>query len=232
MTRGPEESRIVRFTTQRSARCIVRGPEDPAAVRELWVVLHGYAQLATDFVAAFGPSTVDDGTRLIVAPEALSRFYDSQSEPESHGDASTGASWMTREERAYEIEDYLAWLQMAYESFASAVPTGIPITVLGFSQGAAAASRWVAGGRVPAARLICWGSSIAPELDLGPASPLRRARTYLVIGERDKFAGEARVAAERARLDAAGFSYTFVSFSGGHRLDDDTMRRLAADTGR
>ena len=134
---------------------------------------------------------------------------------------------MTREDRLEEIRDYVEWLQRAYEHFAGQLAKEVAVTVLGFSQGGTAASRWVASGRVPASRFICWGAAIAPELDLGPASPLRKARPTLVIGSRDKFIKPEHVDAERARLDAAGFPCEFVEFDGGHRLDDDTLRRLA-----
>ncbi len=222
-------TRIARFTARRSARAAVRGPSDPSAVRELWIVLHGYGQLATDFAGSFGPQNIDDGSRLIVAPEGLSRFYDARSAPEAHAGASVGASWMTREDRTFEIEDQMAWLQQVYEAFAAPLPAAVPLTVLGFSQGAAAASRWVASGQVEATRLVCWGSSLAPELDLGPDSLLRRPRLYLVIGDRDRFAGADKVGQERARIEAAGLPYRFLRFSGGHRFDDATLQSIAAD---
>lgn len=194
-------------------------------MRELWFVLHGYAQLASEIIDGVG--AIDDGTRLIVAPEGLSRFYDT--EPlGSHRNARVGASWMTREDRLEEIADYIEWLQRAYEHVAAPLNDGVAVTVLGFSQGGAAAARWVASGRLDAARLVVWGAAMAPELDLGAASPLRRARTLLVLGTRDRWIKPEHVAAERARLDAAGFPHEFVEFDGGHRLDDDTLRRIAA----
>lgn len=198
-------------------------------MRELWVVLHGYGQLAADMIA--GLAALDDGTRLIVAPEALSRFYDARGELSQHHTARVGASWMTREDRLLDIEDIVGWLQQAYETYAVRVPASATVHVLGFSQGAAAASRWVAVGRVPARHLICWGASLAPELDLGATgaaeNPLRRAKCSIVIGERDEFVSAAHIAAERARLDAAGFPYEMIGFAGGHRLDDKTLRRVA-----
>lgn len=221
------DARFAHFRTRRTARCAVLGPEDPATVRELWIVLHGYGQLAAEFLAGFAP--VDDGSRLIVAPEALSRFYDARSAPEAHREAAVGASWMTREDRLHEIDDHLAWLQQVWEAYRPQVPRDTPLTVLGFSQGATAASRWVATGHVPARRLICWGASLAPELDLGNDAPLRRTATSIVIGARDRFATPERVAAERARIEAAGFPVAFVTFAGGHRLDDPTLTRFAEE---
>lgn len=226
-TSNPALLRTVRLTTPRTARCIVRGQDDPAVVQELWFVLHGYAQLAAGI--ADGVGAIDDGTRLIVAPEGLSRFYDAPS-LSSHKDARVGASWMTREDRLEEIADMLNWLEVARGHFAASLGRDVPVTVLGLSQGAAAAARWVASGRVQAERLIIWAASLPPEVDLGPGSPLRRGRMLVVMGNRDRFISAEQVAAERARLDSAAFPYEFMEFDGGHRLDDDTLRRIVAGT--
>jgi hypothetical protein len=59
------------IAVRRTARLALLGPEGPA-VRELWYVMHGYGQLAAPFIESF--RAVDDGTRLIMAPEAHSRF--------------------------------------------------------------------------------------------------------------------------------------------------------------
>lgn len=221
----PVDLRIERFPTRRTGRCAVRGPADPASVRELWIVLHGYGQLASGFIGGFG--AIDDGTRLIVAPEALSRFYDARTPLASHADAPVGASWMTREDRADEIEDQVHWLGQVLTTYRSRLGPGTPVTVLGFSQGAAAASRWVARGGVAPAHLICWGASLAPELDLSAGAPLASTRCTVVIGERDIFVKAEQIDAERARLAAAGFTHTFELFAGGHRLDDATLVRVA-----
>jgi predicted esterase len=223
---GDHDIRSASIAVKRSARLAMLGPEGPG-VRELWIVLHGYGQLAAAFLEDF--RAIDDGTRLIVAPEALSRFYDGDTHARLHRDAKVGASWMTREDRLSEIADYIAYLDAAHQStlarLGGAQP---PVTVLGFSQGASAAARWVAAGRVNAARLVVWGSQFPPELDLADTgSPLRRAETTLVIGSTDVFATPKLVEQEKARMREANLPFRFVSFSGGHRLDDDTLRALA-----
>ncbi|MFL5521990.1 MAG: hypothetical protein ACJ8B6_13695, partial [Gemmatimonadales bacterium] len=50
----------------RTARYYTLGPTH-GFPRELWFVCHGYGQLAGRFLRQFAP--LDDGTRLIVAPE-------------------------------------------------------------------------------------------------------------------------------------------------------------------
>lgn len=215
---------VERFTTRRTARCAVRGPADPAAVRELWIVLHGYGQLARDFIA--GCTAADDGHRLIVAPEALSRFYSAQA-PLAHFTSAAdpvGASWMTRDDRDDEIVDQLCWLDQVLATYRARVAPGTPVTVLGFSQGAATAARWVDAGGVAPAHLILWGA--IPPASLSPDSAVWQTRCTIVVGSRDKFIPEAMLRDERARLDQSGVSYTFVSFVGGHRLDDATLAHL------
>jgi predicted esterase len=215
---------VERLITQRTGRCAVRGPEDLSAVRELWFVLHGYGQLARDFIQ--GVAAADDGTRLIVAPEALSRFYNAQA-PLTHfrsTEDAVGASWMTRDDRDDEIADQLAWLQLVLQTYRARLAPDTPMTLLGFSQGAATAARWVDHGSISPAHLILWGA--LPAATLAPTSAVWRTRCTLVVGTRDRFLPAERVTEERARLDAAGCPYRFVSFLGGHRLDDQTLAQL------
>ena len=59
------------FTVRRRARVAVLG--EPMDADETWFVLHGYGQLAADFLGSF--EALASPRRAIVAPEALSRFY-------------------------------------------------------------------------------------------------------------------------------------------------------------
>lgn len=219
------EIRNSSLTVPRTARWAAFGPQ-PAAADEWWIVLHGYGQLAGEFLAQC--AALDNGRRLVVAPEALSRFYQ-QMPGDAQPDARVGASWMTREDRESEIKDYQRYLDLLVATLREGADAMPPLHVLAFSQGTATASRWVASGGAPVARLVCWGGVIAPELDItSPAAPLRQTRVQLVLGTRDKFATPERVAAERARLDRAGFPYEAIPFEGGHRLDNATLARIAA----
>jgi predicted esterase len=204
------------------------GPEGSAlsGVRELWYVLHGYSMRAAPFLEAF--RAIADDTRLLVAPEALSRFYHGTLSPGAHKDAPVVASWMTREERDSEISDYLAYLEAVHAVVEGRLgDTNPKVTVLGFSQGGAAAARWVASGRVRAARLVVWGSAMAPELDLiTPGSPLRETETILVVGTRDAYVTPKIVAAEVGRMRAAEFPFRHISYEGEHWLDDGVLREL------
>ena len=213
-----------RIAVARTARYATLGPEDGRA-RELWVVLHGQGQLAARFLRHFAP--LDDGTRLIVAPEALSRHYLDWVRDPDGGPPRVGATWMTRDDREHDIRDYVAYLDAVYAAVAAPFAAPPPLTVLGFSQGAATASRWAALGAVRADRLVCWGGAPAPDVPVDAAG-VRGARLTIVAGTRDEYATPAAVAHEEARLRAAGAAYDLRGYDRGHHLDAATLAALAA----
>src|SRR5213595_2848351 len=88
-------------------------------------------QLAARFLEKL--RVLDDGHRYLVAPEGLSRFYLSESPTERR----VGASWMTREDRLAEIEDYVRYLDAVYaDVFGFLDRALVTAHALGFSQGA------------------------------------------------------------------------------------------------
>ena len=215
------------IVVSRTARYFTLGPQD-AAARDVWFVLHGQAQLAEQFIRHF--EAIDDGRRLVVAPEALSRSYAHSTPPAPGETPRVGATWMTREDRESEISDYVGYLDALYAAVFARVPReDARVTVLGFSQGAATASRWVALGTATADRLVCWGGALAHDIALGDAGEgLRGAALTLVVGADDEYATPAVVAAEEARLTAHGVAYRTRRFVGGHRIDRDALIAEAA----
>ena len=207
----------------RTARYYVLGT--PAGhVEELWIACHGYGQLARDFIPSFEPIAAPH--RVVVAPEALNRYY-IDTAPHAHGpDSRIAATWMTREDRAHEIEDYVAYLDDVSAHLKTMVPNA-RITALGFSQGTATVSRWAAAGRTQLQRVILWGGSVAHDVALRQ-DLFKAAKLTLVAGTRDHFVRSERLAAERARLDEAGLTHDVVQFDGGHRMDTDTLQRLTS----
>jgi predicted esterase len=199
---------------QRTARYYTLGGASPER-RAIWFLLHGYGQLAGEFIRYFSDLASDDS--LLVAPEAMNRFYLASTDKASGRDRPVGASWMTREDRISEIADYVEYLDALSDEVCGTVGGSSPaINVVGFSQGGATATRWVTHGRARIDRLILWGSLLPPETDLSPAHALRRARLTLVLGNQDQYIDEAAFAAEQARLDAAKVPYDAIRFDGGH----------------
>jgi predicted esterase len=211
----------------RSARYYTIGPTH-GFPRELWFVCHGYGQLARRFLRSFSP--LDDGTRLIVAPEGLSRFY-LDPIPQRRNDPSPriGASWMTREDRDAEIADYVSYLERLAVHVRHPLTGAAPrIVVLGFSQGTATVSRWLPTSEVRADHLVLWSGGIPPEIDLAAwAARLHGATITLVIGETDPMVSPEAVTAEAERLSAAGVAFDIVRHGGAHAIDGATLTELA-----
>ena len=217
---------------QRTARYYTLGG-GTLSVGTIWFLLHGYGQLAGEFVRYFADLASD--TSLLVAPEAMNRFYLPVTEPTPSRDRTVGASWMTREDRASEIADYVEYLDALFDDVSSnaANANGArpEINVVGFSQGGATATRWVTHGRAKIDRLILWGSLLPPETDLSPGHALRRARLTLVIGDRDQYIDDAAFSAEVARLDAARVPYDAIRFEGGHVVRRSVFPQLTDASG-
>ena len=206
------------LSVRRTARYFTLGPA-AATAREVWIVLHGYGQLAARFLRAFAP--LDDGARCIVAPEGLSRFY-----AETGRNDKIGASWMTREDRLAEIDDYIRYLDALYaEVMGSAL---VPVTVLGFSQGTATAARWLAQGNVKAGRLILWGGEVPPDLDLAAARQRwEKTDVTLVVGSEDQYITPKVLSRDEQRLREHGISFRVERFEGGHEIVPEVLGRIA-----
>jgi predicted esterase len=208
-----------RLIVPRSARYLTLGALD-SGTDDVWILCHGYGQLASDLLR--DAEALVRPRRLLVAPEALSRFYLADHEK-------VGASWMTREDRLAEMEDYVRYLDLVHDQLFDVVPRSeARLRVLGFSQGVATAARWAVRGQAALDELILWGSALPPELDSDEdLAPLRRLKLVLVRGNRDEFLTGPVWAEERSRLSRHGIAFDEMTFEGGHRLDDRTLLALS-----
>jgi predicted esterase len=221
MINEPHEHHL---TVPRTARYYTMGMPGPET-RSVWIACHGYGHLAAEFIARLGAIATPD--RLLIAPEALNRFYH-DTRPGASAASAVGATWMTREDRASEIADQITYLDALYAAvFREVARDAVRVTVLGFSQGVATVSRWLAHSTVRVDRLVCWAGAIPDDVSLTNESALRRAALVMVVGSRDQYATAARVTAQEAALNAAGKSFMRFEFDGGHRLDDTVLQDLA-----
>jgi len=213
------------ISVARTARYQQLGEASPAT-RQLWIVLHGYGQLAEYFIRHFRPlHAADPAGTVIVAPEGLSRFY-------LHGtDGRIGASWMTRADRLAEIADQTSYLSQLVASLVAECPTTTRVTVFGFSQGTATASRWLAtyAGRWRPQQLILWAgdfpADIAPQLAW---QTLQGLPIELVSGDQDAYVSPDKLREQADTLRLQGAHVTTHSFEGGHTLNASLLHHLYA----
>jgi predicted esterase len=211
------EERFIRV--QRTARYHVLGTVE--ASPEIWIVIHGYGQLARYFLNNF--KGLEEG-RCLIAPEGLSRFYlDAQH-------SRVGATWMTREDRLHEIDDHVAYLDALVDEVRKpAIPTA-SLNVLGFSQGVATASRWMTRTDHRVARLVLWAGSLPPELDREALARWRGTTVDAVLGDADEFAKPDQLNEQVRKLQGAGLDVRKHLFQGGHKLDAVTLARVIEAT--
>ena len=207
------------ISVSRSARYYTLGNFDES-LREVWFVCHGYGQLASSFLKKF---EIIADRRLIIAPEGLSRFY------WQGFSGRVAASWMTREDRLHEIEDYVNYLDAVYQqTFPKLNRDSVKVIALGFSQGTATASRWVFSttGRVD--RLILWGGLLPADLNLKSARNLvQKLNPVFVVGKNDEFANSENLGEQQTRLQELDIQHEVISYDGGHEIDAATLKELA-----
>ncbi|MGH7630841.1 MAG: alpha/beta hydrolase [Gemmatimonadales bacterium] len=212
---------------ERTARYHVLGSPGPD-VRACWFVLHGYGQLAESLLRRCSSLAAPDA--LVVAPEALSRFYLNLNldSPAGHANARVGASWMTHEAREAEIADYIGYLERLRAELGRECGGGrLETRILGFSQGVATAVRWaVLGAGDPPRTLVLWAGSLPTET-WTDAARTRLAGTELVLaaGDADPFLSPDDLTRTADRLETAGYRVRPFGFPGGHTITPELVSR-------
>lgn len=217
---------IRHIAARKTARYALLG--DPASdISDVWFVCHGYGQLATRFITRFEP--IASAGRLIIAPEALSRFYPERMAGHHGTGSQPGASWMTSEDREAEITDYVGYLNGVYDAITAELGgRKFTMRALGFSQGASTVARWIAAGQVTSDQVILWAGSVPPELTPGNAHRLAaKSPLALVIGDADPFITDKILDAQLALITKLGVPYTVVRFMGGHDVESAALHALA-----
>ena len=173
--------------------------------------MHGYGQLASYMIYKF--DQLEEGYS-VVAPEGFSRFYWKEKK------GIVGASWMTKQDRLSEIEDYTNYLQHLYEQFLAQVPKGTPVTVLGFSQGGATAARWLHRLQPDVQQVLLWGAGFPEDLDYSAQLDYWNSMDVrLVQGRQDEYLTQARYERQIAFLEGQGLKTQTRWYEGGHAID-------------
>ena len=191
-----------------------------AKINSVWFFLHGYGQLAEDFIKYFEP--IKNETTLIVAPEALNRFY------VKGFNGKVGSAWMTKEDRENEIKDYVNYLDSVYDDVIKfGLLSKTKVTVLGFSQGTATACRWISKGKSKVDRLILWGGGVPPDVDLELSKELFNSlQLTIVAGDKDEFISAEQIEKEEGRFKKNNIKYSLIMFEGKHAIKKEILLKL------
>ena len=171
-----EEARI---KVSKTARYFISG--NSKTPKRIWFVLHGYGQSAAYFAQNF--KKIASQEDCIIAPEGLSRFYtDGVS-------GRVGASWMTKEDRWAEIEDYVQYLEALREQVLSQSTNDkeTQLILLGFSQGASTAWRWYKHAATDFTHLIFWTGTTPDPVGEPLPKKIGRTQTHVVFADNDKY---------------------------------------------
>ncbi|MEM6358985.1 MAG: alpha/beta hydrolase [Bacteroidota bacterium] len=188
--------------------------------KNLFFVLHGHGQQSKYFIKKFNP--LFSASSCVIAPEGLSRYY-------LEGfSGRVGATWMTREERLTDIQNYLSYLNTLYKGLEQNIGEQTKIHILGFSQGAATASRWAANQAMRFDSLILWSGIFPPDMDFKFAATKFAGKpiTY-VYGVEDPFLNEERLNAMKVLSNKLKVVPKIIKFMGGHEIEPETLNTLS-----
>lgn len=187
---------------------------------DIWFVFHGYGQLATFFIQKF--RFFDDSKRLIIAPEGTNYAY-------LEGfDGRVGANWMTSHERDLAIANNHSYIDELVKQILSRFKGKKPrIHILGFSQGAATASRWASRGSLDIASLVLWSGGFAADLNMDFVKKTFSATTVTVVfGSKDLLVTEESLSKQDKFLSDLGKNYQKIVFLGGHELNFEVLEKI------
>lgn len=191
-------------------------------IRQFWLVCHGYAQLADEFLENF--QSLDDGSTLVVAPEGLNHFY------RKGFDGPVGATWMTRRHREDAIHDYTNYLQMLYQRQIGLLPTDVVVVLLGFSQGTATVCRWIFSEQPDFRHLVLWGGLPPEDLNYNTLhNYLIDKNLHYIIGDADPFITPERVLLYEDIKARNRLLFQEKKFSGGHEILPQALHELRAN---
>lgn len=202
------------ISVERSMRYSLRRASKETKI--LVYVLHGYGQLASYFLRKL--DTVLPETVTFVAPEGMHRFY-------LQGNSGrVGASWMTKEARELDIAENTRALDRLHGELTETFRPE-KILVIGFSQGGATATRWIANGVIRPNGFVSWASVFPPDIATIATEELNpMMKKWFVLGTEDPYFDVTN--AELACADYETKQFTVLRFEGQHDLNAPLVEQL------
>jgi len=191
-------------------------------ISRLIIACHGQGQRSQFFIRRF--DVLDDGNTLVIAPEALSKYY-----LKSFG-GDVGASWMTSVDRLDEISDYTTYLQQLLDEYLPLLNETVEVTLLGFSQGGATIFRWAMEKFPVVDRFILFASMIPEDLDYRPYLDYFNSKKMIwIYGTSDQFLIEKHLEFNRSVFEKNKLNFEERTFNGKHEVTREVLKELFSD---
>lgn len=209
------EKHTVSYTSVNSYVSLNRLSPD---TKYVWIAFHGMGHLSRYFLKYF--EGLDPKSHYLLAPQAPSKYYlDAQFKH-------VGASWLTREDTAREMDNILSYLDalMAGVSF----PPEAQRIIFGYSQGVSIALRWVVKRTVRCDHLILYAGGIPEELLPSEVAHLReQTRIRILVGDRDEYISPERWEKEKEKIKNLFEGKAEVDvFEGKHEIKKEIINTL------
>jgi predicted esterase len=210
---------IARETLQyaRTGYYAMRPPSGGAEARCMLLALHGWGQSARWFLRQFNAL----GALPIhtAAPQGPHQFY------LDVGAKKVGFNWLTAFEKDDNIADANRFFDAVVAEAERRASTGLPLYVLGFSQGSSMAWRYAlhAGSRISGVISCCSDLPADVALRLPEMPPWR---TLLVYGTDDAIVPQESIEAAQKSLRGLQWAHDVLEFEGGHELNAETIHEI------
>ncbi|MDC6364484.1 MULTISPECIES: alpha/beta hydrolase [Flavobacteriaceae] len=188
--------------------------------KNVWIILHGMGYLSKYFVKYF--ATLNSDENYLIVPQAPSKYYLKDEFKY------VGASWLTKESTAMEIQNVMQYLDAVYE--AEEIPSGINLILFGFSQGVSIAARWFTRKKIKCKSLILYAGGIPNELKKEDFDFIDWDFTSvtLIYGDKDIYITPERLQQEYTKIDLLFEGKArVINFEGGHEVKPEIIQSLA-----
>ena len=190
--------------------------------QNVWLVFHGIGYLSRYFVKYFESLNPDEN--YIIVPQAPSKYY------LKNEYKYVGASWLTKENTAAEIENVINYIDAVLEE--ENLPNNLNLSLFGFSQGVSVLTRWLVRKKLPCNMVVLYAGGIPNELTADDFVFLDfdTTKIKIIYGDKDEFLTPDRLVAEHAKIETLfGRHAETITFKGGHEVKPKIIQKLLSE---
>ncbi|MGO4913620.1 alpha/beta hydrolase [Leeuwenhoekiella sp. W20_SRS_FM14] len=212
------EEKTVSYTTQNTYYTL---NTFTAKTKKIWLVCHGIGYLSTYFLDHF--KHLDPDENYIIAPQAPSKYY--QDKKYKY----VGASWFTRVNTQLEIQNVTNYLDQVYvQEISDKLQGPVKLTILGYSQGVSAVTRWLAHAKVYCDNLVLHSGSTPREFHSETFKHLNHTKVSVIYGTEDMYLSYSKMIAELNYLKSIfNNKLNIIPFKGKHEVHEPTLLHLS-----